>query len=119
MWISEALAQTGPAAAPGGGDILMQMLPLALIVVVFYFLLIRPQMKRQKEHRKMVENVRRGDVVVTSGGIIGKIAKVDDGEVVVEIADGVRVRVVKATIGDVRTKTQPAVPADKDTAATK
>ncbi|MBL4666773.1 MAG: preprotein translocase subunit YajC [Sneathiella sp.] len=85
-----------------------QMLPLVLIGVVFYFLLIRPQQKRAKEHRAMVEGVRRGDSVVTAGGIAGKVTKVrDDNLVQVEIAPEVRVDVVKSTLTEVRGKTEP------------
>jgi len=110
MFISPAFAQAAGAAGPAGG--LMSFLPFIAIIVVFYFFLIRPQQKRAKEHREMVNNVRRGDVVVTSGGIIGKITKVldDGGEVEIEIADGVRVRALKTTLADVRSKTEPASP---------
>ncbi|MFQ5535289.1 MAG: preprotein translocase subunit YajC [Sphingomonadales bacterium] len=106
MLISPAFAQT---AAGGGGDsIFVQFLPLILIFAVFYFLLIRPQQKKAKEHREMVGAVRRGDTVVTGGGLIGKVSKViDDHEAMVEIAEGVRVRVIKATLADVRGKTEP------------
>ena len=86
-----------------------QFLPLILIFAIMYFLLIRPQQKKMKEHQAMVEAVRRGDQVVTQGGLIGKVAKVkDDGEVEVEISDGVKVRVVKSTIAQVLNKTEPA-----------
>jgi preprotein translocase subunit YajC len=109
MLISPAFAQAAGTAGAAGG--LMSFLPFVAIIVVFYFFLIRPQQKRAKEHREMVNNVRRGDVVVTSGGIIGKITKViDDGEAEIEIAEGVRVRVVRATLADVRSKTEPASP---------
>ncbi|MCW5725413.1 MAG: preprotein translocase subunit YajC [Maricaulaceae bacterium] len=84
----------------------MLLLPV-LLLVVFYFLLIRPQQKRMKEHREMVSNLRRGDEVVTSGGMIGKLTKVDEQEVTVEIADGVRTRVLKHTISEVRSRTEP------------
>ncbi len=85
------------------------IMPMILIFVIFYFLLIRPQQKRVKEHKAMVEAVRRGDQVVTQGGIIGKIAKVhDDGIVEVEIADGVKVRVMRSTLAQVLSKTEPA-----------
>jgi preprotein translocase subunit YajC len=84
-------------------DIIMQMLPLILLFAIFYFLLIRPQQQRMKKHQEMVNNVRRGDTVVTAGGLVGKVTKVkDDGEVLVEIADNVQVRVVKTTLSDVR-----------------
>ncbi len=103
MFISPAYAQSGAASDPIGF-----FLPLVLIFVVFYFLLIRPQQKRAKEHKTMIEAVRRGDVVVTGGGIIGRVAKViDDGELLVEIAEGVRVRVARTTITDVRSRGEP------------
>lgn len=105
MLISPAYAQ----AAGGGGDIFSAILPLVLIFAVFYFLLIRPQQKKMKEHRAMVENVRRGDTVVTGGGIIGRVTKVkDEATVQVEISENVRIDVVKGTLTEVRTKSQPA-----------
>jgi preprotein translocase subunit YajC len=105
--ITQAFAQ-GAAPAAGGNDILMQMMPFILIFVIMYFLLIRPQQKRVKAHQEMVKNVRRGDVVVLNSGMIGKVSKVvDDAEVEVEIADNVRVRVVKSMVADVRTKAEP------------
>ncbi len=79
----------------------MQMVPLALIFVVFYFLLIRPQQQRAKAHAAKVDAVKRGDTVVTAGGLIGKVTKIVDGEIEVEIASGVKVRVVKSTLADV------------------
>ncbi|MFW2542599.1 preprotein translocase subunit YajC [Primorskyibacter sp. 2E107] len=86
-----------------------QFLPLILIFAIMYFLLIRPQQKKMKEHQKMVEALRRGDQVVTQGGLIGKVAKVKEGnEIEVEIAEGVKVRVVRATIAQVLSKTEPA-----------
>ena len=82
------------------------LVPLILLFGIFYFLLIRPQQQRLKTHRQMVEAVRRGDTVVTAGGLIGKVAKVkDDGELMVEIADNVQVRVLKSTLTEVRAKT--------------
>lgn len=96
------------AAAPGATSMLTSLLPLVLIFVVFWFLLIRPQQKRMKEHTAMIGSLRRGDVVVTGGGLIGKIVKVVDNEVTVELADNVRVRVVRGTITEVRSKTEPA-----------
>ncbi len=90
-------------------EALMQFLPLILIGVIFYFLLIRPQQQRMKQHQAMVEALRRGDTVVTQGGLIGKIAKVvDDREALVEIAEGVRVRVMKQTVTEVMNKGEPA-----------
>ena len=86
-----------------------QFLPLILIFAIMYFLLIRPQQKKVKEHQAMVNALRRGDQVVTQGGLIGKVTKVkDDGELEVEIADGVKVRVVQSTIAQVVNKTEPA-----------
>ena len=91
------------------GGAIAQFLPLILIFAIMYFLLIRPQQKKLKDHQSMVNAVRRGDMVVTQGGIIGKVVKVrEDGEVEVEIADGVKVRVVKSTLADVKSKTEPA-----------
>lgn len=85
------------------------LIPFILIFVIMYFLIIRPQQRKVKEHRAMVAALRRGDQVVTQGGLIGKISKVkDDSEVEVEIAEGVRVRVVRGTIAQVLSKTEPA-----------
>jgi preprotein translocase subunit YajC len=81
------------------------LVPLVLLFAIFYFLLIRPQQQRLKAHKQLVESVRRGDTVVTAGGMIGKVAKVkDDGEIMVEIADNVQVRVLKGTLTEVRSK---------------
>lgn len=108
MFISPAYAQAAGGAP--GDSVFLQFLPLVLIFAVFYFLLIRPQQKKAKLHREMVSAVRRGDTVVTGGGIVGKVTRVlDDSEAMVEIADGVRIKVVKATLVDVRGKTEPAV----------
>ena len=86
-----------------------QLVPLILIFAIMYFLLIRPQQKKAKEHRAMVKALRRGDQVVTQGGVIGKVTKVkDENELEVEIADGVKVRVVQSTIVQVLNKTEPA-----------
>ena len=105
MFATPAYAQ----AAGGGAGALGQFLPLILIFAIMYFLLIRPQQKKVKEHQAMVEALRRGDQVVTQGGLIGKVSKVkDEGEVEVEIAEGVKVRVVKSTIAQVLSKTEPA-----------
>ena len=106
MLVSPAYAQ---AAGGGAAFDFSFFLPLILIFAVFYFLLIRPQQKKLKEHRQMVAALRRGDKVVTSGGIIGTISRVlDDNEVLLEIADDVRVRVVRGTITEVLTKPEPA-----------
>lgn len=86
-----------------------QFLPLILIFGIMYMLLIRPQQKKMKDHKAMVEALRRGDQVITQGGLVGKVSKVkDDGEVEVEIAEGVKVRVIKSTIAQVLNKTEPA-----------
>lgn len=106
--ISPAYAQAaGGAAQPG---ILEMLLPFILIAVVFYFLLIRPQQKRMKEHKALISNIRRGDTVVTSGGLIGKVAKVldDQDELEVDVGGDTKVRVVRSTIADVRGKGEPA-----------
>jgi preprotein translocase subunit YajC len=104
MFVTPAYAQ-----AAGGGSALTSFIPLILIFAIMYFLLIRPQQKKMKEHQKMVSELRRGDQVVTQGGILGKVTKVlDDNKVEVEIAEGVKVRVVQTTIADVVSKTEPA-----------
>ena len=109
MFVTPAFAQAaGGAGGFGGLGGLESLLPLVLIFVVFYFLLIRPQQKKQKQHREMLAAVRRGDRVVTAGGIIGQVIRVvNDGEVVIEIAEGVRVRQVRSMITDVLAKTEP------------
>mgnify|MGYP000072854671 FL=1 len=90
-------------------DAIAQFVPLILIFAIMYFLLIRPQQKKVKEHQAMVGAVRRGDQVVTQGGLIGKVTKVkEDNELEVEVAEGVKVRVVQSTLADVRSKTEPA-----------
>ncbi|HEX6866138.1 MAG TPA: preprotein translocase subunit YajC [Caulobacteraceae bacterium] len=95
-----------PSAGPQG--ILIQLAPLLLLFVLFYFMLIRPQQKRMKEHQAMVAGLKRGDNVVLSSGVLGKVVRVEDAEVGVEIAQGVTVKVVKAMITEVRSKGQPA-----------
>jgi preprotein translocase subunit YajC len=112
MLISPAFAQ-----AAGGGDtssMLVQIAPLALIFVVFYFFLIRPQQQKAKQQRSMLDSIRRGDRVVTGGGIIGTVAKiVNNDEVLVDLADNMRVRVVRSTIAQVLAKTEPVAAKDK------
>jgi preprotein translocase subunit YajC len=111
MFVSEAYAQ----ASGGGGstDLLMQMLPFLAIFAIMYFLIIKPQQTRLKTHREMIANIRRGDTVVTSGGIIGRVTKVvDDSELQVEIAENTRVRIVKGMVSEVRAKGEPVK--DKD-----
>ena len=107
MFITPAYAQA--AGGAGGADFLTSMVPLILIFVIFYFLLIRPQQKRAKEHRQMVDNLRRGDQVVTGGGILGKVTRVKDGEEIeVEIAENTRVKLYRSTITAVLSKSEPA-----------
>lgn len=107
MFITPAFAQTA-AAAPGMNDILLQVAPFGLILVIMYFLILRPQQNKMKVHQAMISAVRRGDTVVTSGGIIGKVTKAtDETEVEVEIAQNVRVRVARSMIADVRSKGEP------------
>jgi preprotein translocase subunit YajC len=117
MKILAAAALTALVAVPafaqaqggGAGAIVTQLVPLVLIFAIMYFLLIRPQQKKLKDHQKMVSALRRGDVVVTQGGIIGKVTKVKEGgELEVEIADNVRVRIVSGTVSQVLSKTEPA-----------
>jgi preprotein translocase subunit YajC len=103
-----------PAFAQGLGsgspvDMMLQnLLPLAAIFVIMYLLILRPQQKRAKQHQELVKNVRRGDVVITNGGLVGKITKVvDDDQVEIEIADGVRVRQLRSMMADVRSKSEP------------
>lgn len=93
----------------GGSDnMLVSLLPFILIFVIMYFLILRPQQKRQKQHQEMVKNVRRGDTVITSGGLVGKVVKVvDDDQIEVEISDGVRVRQMRSMVADVRAKGEP------------
>jgi preprotein translocase subunit YajC len=106
MFVTPAYAQ----AAGGGGasDILVSIAPILLLVVIFWLLIFRPQQKRVKEHQAMLSAVRRGDTIVTTGGIVGKVIKVQDNEdLEVEIASGVKVKVVKSMISDVRSKSEP------------
>ena len=104
MLATPAFASTGAAAsaAGGGSAFLLQFAPLLFIFIIFYFLLIRPQSRRVKQHRDMIGAVKKNDTAVTSGGLIGKVTKVDEGEVELEVASGVRVRVVKSMLSDVR-----------------
>ena len=104
FFISPAYAQTGTPLDFG----LQGILPIVLMFVVFYLLLLRPQQQRVKQHKEMVSNIRRGDTVITSGGIIGKVTKVrDENEIEVEIAENTRVRVLKGTVTEVRVKGEP------------
>jgi preprotein translocase subunit YajC len=104
VFISSAFAQTAPAA---GGDMqssLMSMLPLVLMFVVLYFVMIRPQMKKQKEHRAMVDALAKGDEIVTGGGLLGKVSKLDDNFISVEIASGVEVKLQRSAVVQVLPK---------------
>ncbi|MDQ0468778.1 preprotein translocase subunit YajC [Labrys wisconsinensis] len=111
MFVTPAFAQSAPGA--GGGDLLAgqfgMIIPLVLMFVIFYFLLIRPQQKRQRQHQELIKNVRRGDIVITNGGLVGKVTKAGDGdsEIEVEIAEGVRVKIVRGMLADVRAKGEP------------
>lgn len=96
FFISDAWAQSPPAAPQDAG--LMGFLPLIIIFVIFYFLLLRPQMKRAKEQRKMVEALSKNDEVVTTGGLLGKVIEVEDAFLILEVADGVRVKVQKNAV---------------------
>jgi preprotein translocase subunit YajC len=107
MFISSAFAQTAPAAASAGGDLqssLMSMLPLLLMFVVLYFVMIRPQMKKQKEHKTMIDALAKGDEIVTAGGFLGKVSKLGDGYLHVEIANGVEVQMQRSAVVQVLPK---------------
>ena len=106
MFVSPAYAQA--AGGAGGAAAITQFIPLILIFVIMYFLILRPQQKRMKEHKNMVAALKRGDQVITQGGLIGKVTDVKEDEVTVEIAQGVKVRVVRATISQVLGVTTPA-----------
>jgi preprotein translocase subunit YajC len=112
MFVTPAFAQ----AAAAGGDtnsMLMSLLPFALIFVIMYFLILRPQQKKVKEHAELVKNIRRGDTIITSGGLVGKVTKVvDDDQIEFEVSDGVRVRQMRQMISGVRAKGEPVK--DKD-----
>jgi preprotein translocase subunit YajC len=120
MFISPAHAQGSLGSLFGGGaggdgGMLMSLLPFILIFVIMYFLILRPQQKRVKSHAEMVKNVRRGDTVITNGGLIGKVTKVvDDDQIEIEVAEGVRIRQMRQMVSDVRAKGEPV----KDDAAT-
>jgi preprotein translocase subunit YajC len=114
MFITPALAQTAAASSGGGGATAMfaQVAPLVLIFAVFYFLLIRPQQKRMKEHKAKIEAVKKGDQVITGGGLVGKVVRVDDVYADVELGQGVKVKALKSTLSDVLAP--GAVPAAND-----
>ena len=106
MFISSAFAQTAPAAAAGGDmqSTLMSLLPLLLMFAVLYFVMIRPQMKKQKEHRSMIDALAKGDEVVTAGGLLGKVSKIGDSNISVEIAAGVEVQMQRSAVVQVLPK---------------
>jgi len=107
MLISPAYAQSLPFGG-GSTDMITSLLPFILIFVIMYFLILRPQQKRVKQHAEMVKNVRKGDTVITSGGLVGRVTKVvDDDQVEIEVADGVRVRQMRSMVSDVRAKGEP------------
>ena len=113
MLITPAFAQAAGAAGDTN-SMLMSLLPFALIFVIMYFLILKPQQKKLKDHQELVKNIRRGDTIVTNGGLVGKVTKVvDDDQVEMEIADGVKIRQMRQMISGVRTKGEPA----KDDAA--
>lgn len=102
MFSSPAFAQTAGASSQGGAAMFIQFFPLLMIFVIFYLLMIRPQQKRMKEHRATIDAVKKGDTVVTGGGLIGKVTRVDEGEVEVELGTNMRVRALKSTLSEVR-----------------
>ena len=104
MLISNAFAQTAPAAAGGAESSLMSLLPLVLMFVVLYFIMIRPQMKRQKEHKSMVDALAKGDEVITTGGLIGRISKLGESYMHIEISGGVEVQVQRSAVVQVLPK---------------
>jgi preprotein translocase subunit YajC len=111
MLATPVYAQTNPL----GGDAFSMLIPFVLVIIMAYFLILRPQQKRAKEHQELIKNLRRGDTVVTSGGLVGKVTKVvDDEQIEVEIADGIRVRQVRSMVSGVRAKGEPV----KDASAT-
>jgi preprotein translocase subunit YajC len=109
MLITPAFAQGLPFGLSGdSSSMITSLMPLILIIVIMYFLVLRPQQKRVKQHQDMVKALRRGDTVVTNGGLVGKVTKVvDDDQIEVEIADGVRVRQMRSMVSDVRARGEP------------
>ena len=105
-----ALAQAAPSAA--GPSIMSQVLLFLPLILIFYFLLIRPQQQRAKKHKALIEGIKKGDTIVTSGGLVGKVTKPGDDEITVELADGVRVQIIKQMVIDVRGKNQPVAAND-------
>ncbi len=120
MFISEAYAQTGGVVSAGSMETLAQLVPIVAMIAIVYFVLWRPQQKRAKEQRQMVQSARRGDTVVTTGGLIGKVTKsVDESEVELELAPNVRVRLARSGIAEVRSKGDSAKDAPPPPAAVK
>jgi preprotein translocase subunit YajC len=108
LTISTVYAQFGLGGPGGANNMLVNFTPFILIIVIMYFLILRPQQKRMKQHQDMVKGVRRGDTVVTNGGLVGKVTKVvDDDQIEVEISDGVRVRQMRSMVSEVRVKGEP------------
>ena len=106
MFVTPAYAQV--AGAPGMGDFVGMILPLVMIMVVFWFLLIRPQQRKLKEHQELLKKINRGDTIITSGGLIGRVTKVvDDHELQVEVGENVKVRILRSGVSDVRAKGEP------------
>jgi preprotein translocase subunit YajC len=108
MFITEAYAQAAGGSAPGALDMFGMIVPLMAIMGVFYFLMIRPQQRKLKEHQEMLSKVVKGDTVVTNGGLIGKVVRVvDDGELLIEVGENVKVRQARSALSDVRSKGEP------------
>ncbi len=106
MFVTPAFAQA--AGTPGMGDFVGMILPLVMIMVVFWFLLIRPQQRKLKEHQELLKKINRGDTIITSGGLIGRVTKVvDDHELQVEVGENVKVRILRSGVSDVRAKGEP------------
>jgi preprotein translocase subunit YajC len=112
MFASPAFAQAAGAAAPSGVASLLQFVPYIAIFAIFYVLMIRPQQKRAAEHRAMIDAVKKGDEVVTGGGLVGKVVRVMDAEVEIELAPQLKVKAIKATLADVRNRTAPVAAND-------
>jgi preprotein translocase subunit YajC len=108
MFITPAYAQFGFGGPNGSSSMLVQFMPLILIIVIMYFLILRPQQRKVKLHQEMIKSLRRGDTVVTNGGLVAKVTKVvDDDQIEVEISDGVRVRQMRSMVTEVRAKGEP------------
>jgi len=104
VFISQAFAQTAPAATGGGESSLLSLLPIVLMFVVLYFIMIRPQMKRQKEHKTMVEALAKGDEIVTAGGMLGRVSKMGETYLHIEVANGVELQVQRSSVVQVLPK---------------